>query len=685
MAKKLSWIDRAMQRFGFVRVRGNQTKVLPKMSGKNITGQASGAEKTFGGELGRFWDFFLQQNYVGFQTLQDRMARYKEFKIADANCPLISRTVNLYVGEALQSDAQDNIITVYGKDKAFDKFATEFYSNIGIDANMLEDLTRNIVLCGDGFLAHHIDGNKGIVEVSMVSPEDVTERIEFTPIDVAKKLQGSYLPQIANNHDILTKLYNKASEDHRQFGPLFKSYLLGFRCNPDNVILAPWEMTHFRVMTSDNEFRPYGRPILLNTLAPYKRLDTGMMMMALARATSFPTKVFGVKLAESTSPVEAWMAVENARDQYHNQVMSMLASEKEAVNSEIWVPQDVIEVERLDMSVDLDDIEDIEFQRDDLITATGLPKGLLISDRSGWNNPGMALLQQNKEFARFVYKIQTVIIQGLVDLLKTHLAITGQFDGYETEFEIRMNYPVVEQSSDMLKMKEDTLSLANTILDTIAEIAAVSASDIPLDIIKKVFSEYSFLDQEDVHKWFDDIEKAKKKEPEIEIDPMANMMPPQRGATQRPNLAAQMKTSADVEREAFSDKLDKQAEKDAEDREKNAEKAEKEADKAEKDAEKEEREKEKEDREKEQEDKEKEREKAQKAKQEESAKRKLIEERITPEVVRESYFRAKKEKQMWEGKLHGKHFVCSFNSSREKKIMYEMISEYLRFDSKLHD
>ena len=155
------------------------------------------------------------------------------------------------------------------------------------------------------------------------------------------------------------------------------------------------------------------------------------------------------------------------------------------------------------MSVDLDDIEDIEFQRDDLITATGLPKGLLISDRSGWNNPGMALLQQNKEFARFVYKIQTVIIQGLVDLLKTHLAVTGQFDGYETEFEIRMNYPVVEQSSDMLKMKEDTLSLANTILDTIAEIAAVSASDIPLDIIKKVFS-VSFLDQEDVHKWFDD-------------------------------------------------------------------------------------------------------------------------------------------------------------------------------------
>ena len=297
----------------------------------------------------------------------------------------------------------------------------------------------------------------------------------------------------------------------------------------------------------------------------------------------------------------------------------------------------------------------------------------------------MALLQQNKEFARFVYKIQTVIIQGLMDLLKTHLAITGEFDGYETEFEIKMNYPVVEQSSDMLKMKEDTLSLANTILDTIAEIAAVSASDIPLDIIKKVFSEYSFLDQEDVHKWFDDIEKAKKKEPDIEIDSMENMML-NKGITQRPNLAAQMGQSpADIERKALSDKLDKQAEKDAEDREKTADKAEKEADKVEKDKEKAEREKEKEDREKEQEEKEKEREKAQKAKQEESARRKLIEERITPEVIRESYFRAKKDKQMWEGKLNGKHFLCSFGCSREKQAMYELVSQGLRFDAKLHD
>jgi hypothetical protein len=265
--------------------------------------------------------------------------------------------------------------------------------------------------------------------------------------------------------------------------------------------VPPWNVLHFRAFTTQSEFWPFGRPILINSLAPFRQLQAGKNLMAIARATNFPLRHFKVKTGEYADPSTRWEVVQDAIEEYNNLGSEQSGSDEFAANSSIWTPEEMVDMEQYENRIDLDKIADIEMLRDDLIMGTRVPKGYLIVDKSSFGTSGQSLLRQHKPFARAVYQLQTAILEQLTQLVRLQFAMTGDYD-YDTDFELSMNYPMVEESRDRIQTKNDTLRLASDTVDNLGQALGLDRDEaLPPEVVKQIFSKLSFLDDEDVEEW----------------------------------------------------------------------------------------------------------------------------------------------------------------------------------------
>ncbi len=305
--------------------------------------------------------------------------------------------------------------------------------------------------------------------------------------------------------------------DKKDYGNYYKSYLFGFWMG-DNNYLSPWNVLHFRHFTTFSEFFPFGRPVMINCLAPFRQLQAGKNLMALARANNFPIKIFEIETNENMSEDEKWEVVNGAREEYHNLGYDVSENEQFAAGSEVWVPSGLINYKQEDSRLNLDDIADIEMLRDDLIMGTDIPKGYLIVDRASFGTSGQSLLRQHKPFARATYKVQSTILKQLIQLIRLQFAISGDFD-YDEPFELSMNFPEIEESSDRLRMKNDMLRLAKDVIDNIGEVIGLDRGEsLPPEVAKEVLSQISFLDTDDVEKWIDSAVEDKESEEEMNLE-----------------------------------------------------------------------------------------------------------------------------------------------------------------------
>ena len=58
------------------------------------------------------------------------------------------------------------------------------------------------------------------------------------------------------------------------------------------MYLPPWNVPHFRRFSTKSEFYPFGRPLFINCIAPFRQLQASKNLMALARAAKFPKEHF---------------------------------------------------------------------------------------------------------------------------------------------------------------------------------------------------------------------------------------------------------------------------------------------------------------------------------------------------------------------------------------------------------
>jgi hypothetical protein len=463
--------------------------------------------------LQQVWTWYLNEMYNTSESLQNRKNRYIDLDFACKQNTLIHAAVDLFADEATQCDISGTPVRVKAK-KDVQSYLTDLITEQwGITQQVVRETIWNKVLFGDAFELNDVRPKEGIVQNTPVSVWDVADRLEFEPSKVIERMRYYNSLSGASNRMKLDVLMAELQDETESASSFFNRYCFGFEL-AGGKMTPPWGVTHYRAFSMLREFAPWGRSRFINILPMFRQLMSAEGLMQVARAASFPRDVYSVGTRQGATITERWEALEEFQEQLDNAGLSQGSKELPSIGSRIIVPKELVDFQTFKSDIDVDAIADVEYLRDNLIMWLMIPKGYLIVDEGGWGTSGQSLLQQFKPFGRLVFSDQSDYMAGLSEKIKIHLAIVQKFDGWDTPFELEMDFPVIEEAQDRMQHRAEELTLANNTLDTLKNILGVEK--VPPDIIKDAFGMLTSLPQATIDKYVDALIKAN---PEPEEEP----------------------------------------------------------------------------------------------------------------------------------------------------------------------
>lgn len=457
-------------------------------------------------DLERYFESYLNETSTSYSDIQDRMRRLNELTYAYYNDCFIFKACQLCADEATQQDVQDRIISIDSPNAAFIEKTYQLLNLWGVTQNSIHKACLEIQLYGESFWAQKVSPN-GIERIIPLFPNQITERLEFSPTHMAKYLaerdgwnsaDRSRGTKIGELVDMLSG--PDSFEAASNLADMFDTKLFGYELE-GGVVAPPWTITHFRL--DCGEFFPYGRPPLVNALGAFKAAHSTQALQGLARTMSFPITMYKVKNTEGMLPATAFDLVNQVREQYDNLgvTASTQGTEVYTVNTKIWVPDGLVDIDVKESKSDYDYIGDLENYQKQVALACGVPIGYIDPNHEAWGESGVALREQLKVFARHIYNIQSAFLQGLGELIRMHYAITGEFD-YNTPFVLSMRFPAEEESDGKRSAQQASLDLSQGIVELIQTVLGLEDGEpLPEDVVTDILTKYSFLDPTDISKW----------------------------------------------------------------------------------------------------------------------------------------------------------------------------------------
>ena len=469
--------------------------------------------QSYSKNLEKYFEAYLNETTTSYSDIQDRQRRLNELTYAYYNDCFIFKTCQLCADEATQQDVQDRLISVESPNMAFSERVYQLLNTWGITQNTIHKACLEIQLYGESFWAQKVSPN-GIERILPLFPMQITERLEFSPAHMARYLaerdgwnaaDRSRGTKIGELVDMLSgpDSFNAAEN----LADMFDTKLFGYELE-GGMVAPPWTITHFRL--DCGEFFPYGRPPLLNALSAMKAAHS--TLQGLARTMSFPITMYKVKNTEGMLPATAFDLVNTVREQYDNLGVtpSTQGTEVYTVNTKIWIPDGLLDIEVKESKTDYDYIGDLENYQKQVALACGVPIGYIDPNHESWGESGVALKEQLKVFERHIYNIQSAFLQGLGELIRMHFAITGEFD-YNTPFVISMRFPAEEETDSKRSAQSASLELSQGIVELIQTVLGLEEGEpLPEDVVIDILSKYSFLNPTDVEKWLKVTSFAKK-------------------------------------------------------------------------------------------------------------------------------------------------------------------------------
>jgi len=453
--------------------------------------------------LQQIWSFFLQECLDTSETLQNRKNRYQDLDFSVKNNTLIKAAVDLFADEATQCDVGSCPVRVKAK-KEVKVYIEDLLDLWGVTQQQVRETIWNKVLFGDSFEINDIRPKEGIVQVTPVTVWDVADRLEFDPSKVMERVRYYNSISGASNKMKLDVLLSDLMIEDESPSSYFNKYLFGFELMGGRMV-PPWGVTHYRAFSLLREFAPWGRSRFVNILPMFRQLLAAEGLMQVARAGSFPRDVYEVATEPGASVTARWAAISEFVEQLDNAGLTQGSKELPSIGSRVVIPEGLVKFDSHKSDIDVDAISDVEYLRDNLIMGLMIPKGYLIVDDGAWGNSGQSLLQQFKPFGRLVFSDQSDYLQGLTEKIKMHLSLIEKFEGWDTPFELEMEFPVIEEASDRIQHKAEELTLANNTLDTLKNILGVDK--VPPEIIKDCFGMLTSIPQEKIDKYVDDLLK----------------------------------------------------------------------------------------------------------------------------------------------------------------------------------
>ena len=327
--------------------------------------------------------------------------------------PIISSALDLFMEEATTIGVDGKMLNVYSNKERIKYLLEEFfYDIVNVNVN-LPFWTRNVVKYGDNFVLLYGERKKGITHVKQMVNYEV-ERFE-------RIKKGK--PEVK-----------------------FKERMTGDEFNV-------FEVAHFRLL-GDDKYLPYGSSILNKVRRVFRQLvmaEDAMLTYRIIRAGE--KKVFKIDVGNiDEDDIEEYMYKVATKFKKTMQVQPNDGQIDYRFNilgndEDYFIPvrnaNTETGIDTLPGASNLDQIQDIEYLRDNLFTGLGVPKPFLSFQDAAGGGKNMA--QYDIRFAKKINRIQQSVIQELNKMAMIHLYLMGYEKEDLNDFTLTLTNPSTQQ------------------------------------------------------------------------------------------------------------------------------------------------------------------------------------------------------------------------------------------------
>ena len=374
--------------------------------------------------------------------------------------PIIASALDLFMEEATTIGDDGQMLSVYSDKERIKNHLDElFYDIINVNVN-LPFWTRNLVKYGDNFVYMLGEKKKGITFIKqMVNYEmERIERVHKGKMDVKFK--------------------------QRETSDMFNVF----------------EIAHFRLL-GDDKYLPYGSSTLNKIRRVFRQLimaEDAMLTYRIIRAGE--KRVFKIDVGNiDEDDIESYTQKIAARFKKQQQVhgdsgqidyrFNILGNDEDYIipvrNANVQTG-----IDTLPGASNLDQIQDIEYLRDNLFTGLGIPKPFLGFQEAAGDGKNMA--QMDIRFSKKINRIQQAIIQELNKIAIIHLYLLGFSKEDLSNFTLSLNNPSTQQDMLKIELLQSKAQVYTELTRSEAGIAAMSHTEAKKKILN--MSEKEIID-----------------------------------------------------------------------------------------------------------------------------------------------------------------------------------------------
>jgi hypothetical protein len=393
-------------------------------------------------------DKFFRTTDHGFQKAMQyeaaRLPAYLDYEGMEYY-PIIASALDLMMEESTTIGENGRMLNVYSEKERIKEHLQElFFDIINVNVN-LPFWTRNVCKYGDNFVYILGEKKKGITHIKQLVNYEM-ERIE-------RIHKGKPTIKFRN----------------RETGDDFNIF----------------EIAHFRLL-GDDKYLPYGSSMLNKVRRVFRQLimaEDAMLTYRIIRAGE--KRVFKIDVGNiDEDDIEEYIQKIATRFKKQQQVYPDSGQIDYRFNilgndEDFFIPVRNANVQTgidtLQGAANLDQIQDIEYLRDNLFTGLGIPKPFLgFQDSTG---EGKNLAQMDVRFAKKVNRVQQAMIQELNKLAIVHLYLLGFEKEDLNNFTLSLTNPSTQQEILKSELWQQKLSVYNEATRNEGGIAAMSHTE----------------------------------------------------------------------------------------------------------------------------------------------------------------------------------------------------------------
>lgn len=388
----------------------------------------------------------------------DRKKRYEKLKVVQEH-PEIDGALNIYADEATTEDQTGEIIHISHPDEQVKDIIEDLFERVGIEEKAW-GIIKNFCGYGDEFYEVVIArSGRAILKLSRI-PREAVERVEENNILKGFRLIEEELEQ--NDFHFYKVNYNTQQEQNDE-------------------LIFPFRILHFRIPS--DKYGIYGQAVIDSIVATIEQLKMMEKALIVARVTRAPERrVFTIDvgtLAGEKAIRYANMVVQNFKGKrrlnyYTNETgdrQTDLQRDIFGTVEDLVVPKragsEGNQITTLEQANNLGDIADIEFLRDKIFPALGIPRQYFFDDT--FANANTNLSSKSIPFAKKIRRVQRFFINQLYKLCIIELKLWGFSNETISQLIISMNNPSNLDDRDRIAVETERWNLIAAIKGLNAE------------------------------------------------------------------------------------------------------------------------------------------------------------------------------------------------------------------------